>query len=282
MSAPPATAAGEVFQWLGQNWAGALAEVVEGLAGQKPGTVWNAAAPHEADAAGDALWWQQEFDLGAGAFAWALAAEPAWRALGAHALGGAGVENPEDGDARATAVEILGQSFGRLAQSMGERLGRAVATQTGSEGAAPPDAVRAGQAEVRLPDGTAAAIRLFCSPLLARLLAPADAGGAARESPPPAKDEPDGPPSPTLDLLRDMELPVSVSFGKTQLPLHEVLKLAAGSVIELDRAVNDPVALVVNNTVVALGELVVIEGNYGLRINEIMSRERLLGSGGLV
>ncbi len=283
MSAPTATTAGEVFEWLGQSWTVALAEVIEGLAGQKPGAVWNTvAAPPDAAATGATLWWQQGFDLGAGALAWAAAGEPAWRALGAHALGGAGVENPEADDARGTAVEILSQSFARLAQSIGERLGRTVASQSGSERAAPPDAAPAGQAEVSLPDGTAAAVGLYCSPLLAQLLAPAPPGGPAREAPPTAKDEPDCPPSPTLDLLRDMELPVSVSFGKTQLPLHEVLKLAAGSVIELDRSVNDPVALVVNNTVVALGEVVVIEGNYGLRISEIMSRERLVGSSGLV
>ncbi len=282
MNTPTAAAAGEVLSWLGQSWAQALAEVIEGLAGQRPGSVWHAAPPGaEPAAAGSPLWWQTEFDLAAGALAWAAASESAWLALGTHVLARAGVENPEAGDARGTAVEILGQSFGRLAQSLGERLGRVVASRAGAEGAAPPDAAPAGQAELSLPDGTAVAVGLYCSPLLARLLAPVEPEGPAAQDPAPAKDEPDEAPSPTLDLLRDMELPVIVSFGKTQLPLHEVLKLAAGSVIELDRSVNDPVALVVNNTVVALGEVVVIEGNYGLRIHEIMSRERLIRSSGL-
>jgi flagellar motor switch protein FliN/FliY len=281
MNAPTAAAAGEALAWLGKSWAQALAEVVEGLAGQKPVSVWNATPPPaEPAAAGAPLWWQAEFDLAPGAMAWATAADPAWRALGTHVLSQAGVENADAGEARGTAVEILGQSFGRLAQSLGERLGRAVASRAGSEGAAPPDAAPAGQAELSLPDGTAVAVGLYCSPVLAQLLAPAATAGPAAQSPPP-KEEPDAPASPALDLLRDMELPVSVSFGKTQLPLHEVLRLAAGSVIELDRSVNDPVALVVNNTVVALGEVVVIEGNYGLRIQEIMSRERLIRFSGL-
>jgi len=60
-----------------------------------------------------------------------------------------------------------------------------------------------------------------------------------------------------------------------------VLKLTAGSVVELDRAIDDPVALIVNDTVVALGEVVVIEGNYGLRIQQIMSRDHILRTSGV-
>jgi flagellar motor switch protein FliN/FliY len=77
---------------------------------------------------------------------------------------------------------------------------------------------------------------------------------------------------PTLDLLLDVEMPVSVSFGRTFLPVREVLKLATGSIIELDRPVNQHVEVVVNNCVIARGEVVVIEGNYGVRIHEIISR----------
>jgi flagellar motor switch protein FliN/FliY len=65
------------------------------------------------------------------------------------------------------------------------------------------------------------------------------------------------------------------------MPLEDVLKLTAGSVIELDRSISEPVSLIVNDTVVALGEVVVIEGNYGLRIQQIMSRESLLRSSGV-
>jgi len=257
--------------------------VIEGLAGQKPEAVWTAeGAAAEPAGAAAGLSWQQGFDLGDGALAWATAAEPSWRTMGPHVLAAAGVDNPAADDARGTALEILGQSFARLAQSMGERLGRTVVSLAGSEGAAPPDALHAGQVEVRLTEAAPCAVGLFCSPLLARRLAGRAPDQPAAGAHPAAEAEPDCPPSATLDLLRDMELPVSVSFGKTELPLHEVLRLAAGPVIELDRSVNDPVALVVNNTVVALGEVVVIEGNYGLRVSEIMSRERLLRSSGLV
>ena len=75
-----------------------------------------------------------------------------------------------------------------------------------------------------------------------------------------------------LDLLLDVELPVSVSFGDSEMALKDVLKLGAGSVIELDRAVNDPVTIVVNHKPIAKGEVVMVDGNYGVRILEVESR----------
>jgi flagellar motor switch protein FliN/FliY len=73
-----------------------------------------------------------------------------------------------------------------------------------------------------------------------------------------------------------VELAVSVSFGRVQLPLKDVLKLTAGSIIELNRTVDEPVEVIVNNCVVARGEVVVVEGNYGVRIDHIMSRQERL------
>jgi flagellar motor switch protein FliN len=85
----------------------------------------------------------------------------------------------------------------------------------------------------------------------------------------------------TLDLLLDLELPVSVSFGKAQMPLEQILKLTTGSIVELETAVNEPVEVVVNNCVIARGEVVVVDGNYGVRVQQIVSRaERLQSTGG--
>src|ERR1022692_1955608 len=82
--------------------------------------------------------------------------------------------------------------------------------------------------------------------------------------------------SKTFNLLMGVELAVSVSFGRVQLPLKDVLKLTAGSIIELNRTVDEPVEVIVNNCVVARGEVVVVEGNYGVRIDHIMSRQERL------
>lgn len=72
-----------------------------------------------------------------------------------------------------------------------------------------------------------------------------------------------------LKLVMDVELNVSLRFGQRQLPLREVLELASGSVIELDRQVDDPVELLLDGKVIARGEAVIVDGNYGLRVTEI-------------
>jgi flagellar motor switch protein FliN len=87
--------------------------------------------------------------------------------------------------------------------------------------------------------------------------------------------EPGG--SKTLDLLMEVALPVSVSFGKTSLQIREVLKLNTGSVVELDRLVSEPVEVIVNNCVIARGEVVVVDGNYGVRVTQLASRADRLG-----
>jgi flagellar motor switch protein FliN len=76
-----------------------------------------------------------------------------------------------------------------------------------------------------------------------------------------------------LSLLLDVELPLTVSFGHTFMPIRDILRLASGSVIELDCAVDEPVSVVVNNRVIARGTAVVIDGSYGVRIEEVISRQ---------
>ena len=96
----------------------------------------------------------------------------------------------------------------------------------------------------------------------------ADSG---RENSPPAHSR-------TMDLLLDVDLPVSISFGKAMLPMKDVLKLTTGSIVELNRGLNEPVEVLVNHCLIARGEVVVVEGNYGVRIQEIASRQDRLRS----
>jgi flagellar motor switch protein FliN/FliY len=72
-----------------------------------------------------------------------------------------------------------------------------------------------------------------------------------------------------LKLVMDVELNVSLRFGQRQLPLREVLELSSGSVVELDRLVDEPVELLLDGKLVARGEAVIVDGNYGLRVTEI-------------
>jgi flagellar motor switch protein FliN/FliY len=76
---------------------------------------------------------------------------------------------------------------------------------------------------------------------------------------------------PKLELLMDVELDVTLRFGEREMELHEILDLNAGSVVELDQHVRDPVQLLVGGKIIARGEVVVVDGNYGLRVKEIVS-----------
>jgi flagellar motor switch protein FliN/FliY len=69
-----------------------------------------------------------------------------------------------------------------------------------------------------------------------------------------------------LEILQHVEIPVSVSFGRTQMRLKDLLGLANGSVVQLDRELGDEVEIRVNNCVIARGEVVAVDGNYGVRI----------------
>ncbi len=73
-----------------------------------------------------------------------------------------------------------------------------------------------------------------------------------------------------LEMVMDVELNCTLRFGQRQLSLREILDLASGSVVELDRQVDEPVELILDGRVIARGEAVVIDGNYGLRVTQVV------------
>ena len=73
-----------------------------------------------------------------------------------------------------------------------------------------------------------------------------------------------------LNLVMDVELNVMLRFGQRQMLLRDILDLKMGSIVELDRKVEEPVELLLDGTVFARGEAVIIDGNYGLRITEVL------------
>jgi flagellar motor switch protein FliN/FliY len=79
-----------------------------------------------------------------------------------------------------------------------------------------------------------------------------------------------------LDLLLDIELPVTLRFGRRQMTLSEVIDLNRGSVIDFGQSAEEPVEVMVNGRVVARGEAVMVQGNYGVRISQIESRRERL------
>ena len=99
---------------------------------------------------------------------------------------------------------------------------------------------------------------------------PPDEGGTAPNAASLGKD--------TIGLLMDMEMPLLVRFGSTRMLMSDLLELGPGSVVEFRRSPEDPVELLVNGRVVARATVVVVQGNYGVRITEIATqREELVG-----
>jgi flagellar motor switch protein FliN/FliY len=81
-----------------------------------------------------------------------------------------------------------------------------------------------------------------------------------------------------MGLLCDIELDASLQFGSREMPLREVLELGPGDVIELDRHVSEPVDLVIGDRIVARGEVVIVSGNFALRVTEVATPQLRLES----
>jgi len=75
-----------------------------------------------------------------------------------------------------------------------------------------------------------------------------------------------------LDLLLDIELGVTMRFGSRQMLLKEIIELSSGSVVELDRRVEEPVELLIDGRLIAHGEVVVVDGNYGIRVTQVANQ----------
>jgi flagellar motor switch protein FliN len=75
-----------------------------------------------------------------------------------------------------------------------------------------------------------------------------------------------------LRLLADVQVELAVEIGRVKLPLRELLSLSPGAVLELDRAADAPVDVLVNGCLVARGEVVVIDGEFGVRITAVVER----------
>ncbi|MBA4137676.1 MAG: flagellar motor switch protein FliN [Opitutus sp.] len=73
-----------------------------------------------------------------------------------------------------------------------------------------------------------------------------------------------------LDIVLDVKVKVTVQLGSCLLPMRDVLELSAGSVVQLQQHASDPVGLYVNDKLVAYGEVVVVEDNFGIKITELV------------
>ena len=199
-------------------------------------------------------------------------------------------------DHRDATVELLRQVSGLVASSLKAGYGEVQLRLEPSAGA--PSWAASLTAWLRLGNDSATAVATVEVGLSAALVAawraekpeaakpapgvaapsPAASSSAASSSVVPAPAVPSSPaaaPFPPqdgsvkLDLLMDVELGVTLRFGRRRLLLREVLDLNPGSVVDLDRKVQEPVDVLLDGRLIARGEVVVMDGNYGLRVTEV-------------
>ncbi len=260
-------------KWLCEQFASLLVSILETMVGERPEVHWEAVPSVPSDTN---LCWKQPFSGMEGAV-WITAGEAAWSAAGGHVLEAAGIQDGDTASLKSTFLEITGQALSGLAQVLATRTGREVLQTGGEETTAAPASeafwmavhLKLGATMVTLEIGFETALQLSIL-------------GDANSRPEVAHHEAE-PPLPagvgnskTFELLLEVELPVSVSFGRAQILLKDVLKLTTGSIVELNRSVAEPVEVIVNNCVIARGEVVVVEGNFGVRIQQVISRQERL------
>ena len=74
-----------------------------------------------------------------------------------------------------------------------------------------------------------------------------------------------------LDVILDIPVTLSMEIGRTELPIHNLLQLNQGSVVELDRLAGEPLDVLINGTLIAHGEVVVINEKFGIRLTDVIS-----------
>ena len=112
------------------------------------------------------------------------------------------------------------------------------------------------------PNNTLSLILRLSSEFIASLPTPADDRPAPRPEMPSTGDS-------NLDLILGVDLSLTLRFGQRTLTLREIMELSSGSVVELDRRVQEPADLLLGDKLIARGEVVIVDSNYGLRITEV-------------
>jgi flagellar motor switch protein FliN len=153
--------------------------------------------------------------------------------------------------------EVCSQAVGALSQRPG--LTGLRVTDAHSQAAAPAGAPA--HYRIQAGDRFAATVSMWAS-IVAETPAPAPGPVAATSA--------QGSPV-NLDVILDIDLPLSVRFGEAEMTVLALTQLAPGSIVDLGRTPDDPVDVLVNGHLVARGEVVAVAGNYGVRITEIIS-----------
>ena len=256
-----------IDQWL-DAWTQEFAGAVEMFFGHLPSITYSRAKALAPTEMGDLLWWKQTFHADRAFDNWIGVKEATWLAIGAIEAD----TGPEA--AKAAYLEIISQTQNSVAVTIGLQSGANLRAGEGKLDSAPDfHSLSYALVGIQLQGVELPSLAIALDPQVSQILAPLFAEAPAVKALLPGSPAEGGVMTPMLSRLMDLELPLAVSLGRSKMPISDVLKVTAGSLIELDRNIGDHVELIVHGTVVARGEVVSVKGNYGVRIKEIISRQ---------
>jgi len=215
------------------------------------------------DSTGDAdswTWWSGGLSTHAGANFFIGAPEETWEKFGRAGSS----ENTQE-----NAFALVSSCFAKAVEA---RFGDQAAAQDAGPSGAPSEDWTRISIEIRYPAGQWPSAGCVLSPEFEEALSGNVKTADEIEQPATASVATPGRMNPG-DMLMHVQVPVSVSFGATQIRMKDLLNLTAGSVVELDQALHDNVEVRVNDRVIARGEVVAVEGHYGVRVLELVSGE---------
>lgn len=250
-------------------WAEALVAVLESMTGNRP-KIELRESPVETGAEGTAWWGQRLSILDQPSF-WIGAPADSWNALGRLTLSALGVDDPSDSDVEATCRDLMAQASATVATDLTRQFGTEI-TGGNSEAGGQPGSVAAPAFKWSLDaglvsiEGTAVCAEPFVTRCAGFAGPPAAEESGSAEAPVSGSEASQPPGEGRVDSMPRLDLRVKFILGRTTLPLREVFKLNVGSAIQLDHSDTDPADMVIQGRVFARGQVVVVNGNYGLKI----------------
>lgn len=248
----------ELVSGLLEAFSGALTQALAETGPEEIRLDWSLAASPQEDSE-SWTWWSGGLSTHPGANFFVGGPAETWEKFG---------RAGDSGNARENASVLISRCF---AKAVEEHFGnRAEARDSGPSGAPSADWTRIAL-EIHYSAGQWPAAGCVLSPEFEEALVSAKTGMKKME-PAASVPSPAGRTRPS-DMLMHVQVPVSVSFGATQIRMKDLLNLSAGSVVELDQALHDNVEVRVNDRVIARGEVVAVDGHYGVRVVELVSGE---------
>jgi flagellar motor switch/type III secretory pathway protein FliN len=238
--------------WLINACVGALQSVVESMTQERPEITWNVV---ENDALADPStetwsWWSSTFSM-LPETAIVVGAKPeAWSALGRSVLATLGVDQASVEDIQATCRDLVAQ----LASAVGQRLAERLETSVSSGDAASSGRPTAAYKVDLVIDSLSTTLRVAFDELLLQCLTPVITPNAANSSAVP------------LQPFHYLPLHLQLVFGRTRVPLGDIVKWTVGTVIETGQLTTEPVDIICDDVVFARGRVVLCGGTYGVKI----------------